>query len=123
MQYLLMCCIDEDRWNAIPAGERAGVMQAYSTWIDRLTLSGHYLGGGKLEETHAAASVTAPNGKPSVTDGPYAETKEQLGGYHLLECTTREEALAFAQQIPTLPVGGKIEVRPMQRIIPGARTR
>jgi len=121
MQFLLMCCFDENRWNAIPEAQRGELMQAYGGWIDRLTQSGHYLAGGKLEDTSTAASVTVRNGKPAITDGPFAETKEQLGGYHLLECRDRDEALALAAAIPTLPAGGKIEVRPMHHVIPGVR--
>jgi hypothetical protein len=52
-------------------------------------------------------------GKPRITDGPFAETKEQLGGYQLIECMDRDEAVAIALSIPTLPVGGSIEVRPL----------
>lgn len=121
MQFLLMCCFDENRWNAIPESQRADLMQAYGAWIARMTESGHYRGGGKLQESSTAASVTVRNGKPAITDGPFAETKEQLGGYHLLECRDREEALALAAGIPTLPAGGKIEVRPLQHVIPGVR--
>jgi hypothetical protein len=53
------------------------------------------------------------NGKPVVTDGPFAETKEQLGGYHLIECQNLDEAISIAARIPTLPAGGAIEVRPV----------
>ena len=122
MQFLLLCCFDEGSWNAIPESRRAALMQDYGAWIERLTASGHYLGGGKLEETRTSASLTFRNGKTAVTDGPFAETKEQLGGYHLLECRDRDEAVALAAVIPTLPAGGKIEVRPMHHVIPGVRT-
>lgn len=54
------------------------------------------------------------NGKAVLTDGPFAETKEQLGGYHLVDCKELDEALAIAARIPTLPVGGAIEVRPFE---------
>lgn len=123
MNFLLMCCFDESRWNALPDAERSEIMARYGEWIDRLTVSGHYLGGGKLDASTTAASVSARRGRTAVTDGPFAETKEQLGGYHILACRDRDEALALAAEIPTIPSGGKIEVRPMQRIIPGAHTR
>jgi hypothetical protein len=55
--------------------------------------------------------VRAKNGKPTVIDGPFAETKEQLGGYHLLECKDLDEAIAVAKRIPTIPHGGTVEVR------------
>ena len=59
------------------------------------------------------SSSYAPTGKAVLTDGPYAETKELLGGYHLIECKDRDEAVAIARRIPTLPVGGVVEVRPV----------
>lgn len=123
MQFLLMCCFDERRWNAIDEAERARIMQSYGAWIDRLAASGHYVGGAKLDESSTASSVSVRNGKSVITDGPFAETKEQLGGYHVLECEDRDEALELAAAIPTLPAGGKIEVRPLHHLIPGARTR
>lgn len=118
MHFLLMCCFDEQRWNDLPQGRRDEVMHAYGEWIDEAMSQGKYLGGGKLADTASAACVTSANGKPTVTDGPFAETKEQLGGYHILDCADRDEALALAARIPTLPAGGKIEVRPLQHLIP-----
>ena len=117
MHFLLMCCFDEQRWNDLPQGRRDEVMHAYGEWIDEAMSQGKYLGGGKLADTASAACVTSANGKPTVTDGPFAETKEQLGGYHILDCADRDEALALAARIPTLPAGGKIEVRPLQHLI------
>jgi hypothetical protein len=114
MHYLLLCCFDESRWEAIPEAERDGVMKDYRALIEALGRSGHYVGGAKLASTRAATTLRERAGKPVVTDGPYAETKEQLGGYHLVECRDLDEALAIAQRIPTLHVGGTIEVRPLE---------
>jgi hypothetical protein len=114
MQYLLLCCFEEARWEALPAAERERVMHDYSGLIESLGKSGHYVGGAKLASTRAATTLRERAGKAVVTDGPYAETKEQLGGYHLLECRDLDEALAIAQRIPTLRVGGTIEVRPLE---------
>ena len=113
MQYLLMCCIDEKQWNAIPQAERDGIMQDYGQWVHVTSESGHYRGGAKLRGTASATTLREKNGKPVITDGPFAETKEQLGGYHVLECKDLDEALAIARRIPTLKVGGAIEVRPI----------
>ena len=74
--------------------------------------SGQFRGGGQLRSTSSATTVRMTNGKTVFTDGPFAETKEQLGGYHLVDCKDLDEALAIAARIPTLPVGGAIEVRP-----------
>src|SRR4051812_36725041 len=85
MQYLLMCCFDEKRWDAIPESERDSIMRKYGEFIQDTVKSGQYLAGAKLQSTSSATTVRAKNGKPVITDGPFAETKEQLGGYHLIE--------------------------------------
>ena len=114
MQYLLMCCFDERRWEALSEGERAEIMSAYQALEQDLVKSGHYRAGAKLSPSSAATSVRLTNGKPAITDGPFAETKEQIGGYHLIECRDLDEAIAIARRIPTLPAGGTVEVRPVQ---------
>jgi hypothetical protein len=114
MQYLLMCCFDEKRWESLPESERAGIMKSYGEVIQSLSASGHYLGGAKLKSTAAATTVREKNGKAVITDGPFAETKEQLGGYHVLECKDLDEAIAMARRIPTLRAGGTVEVRPLE---------
>jgi hypothetical protein len=114
MQYLLMCCFDEKRWDDIPEAQRSGIMQQYGELIQDLAKSGRYLAGAKLKSTAAATTVRAKNGRPVITDGPFAETKEQMGGYHLVECEDLNEALAIAARIPTLAAGGTVEVRPLE---------
>jgi hypothetical protein len=114
MQYLLMCCFDEKRWDDIPEAQRAGIMQQYGELIQDLAKSGRYLAGARLKGTAAATTVRAKNGRPVITDGPFAETKEQMGGYHLVECEDLNEALAIAARIPTLAAGGTVEVRPLE---------
>jgi hypothetical protein len=114
MQYLLMCCIEEERWNDIPQTQRVAVMREYGEWVQTHTTSGHYRGGAKLRSSSCATTVRETNGKAVMTDGPFAETKEQLGGYHVLECGDLDEALSIARRIPTLKVGGAIEVRPIE---------
>ncbi|MHB8494967.1 MAG: YciI family protein [Casimicrobiaceae bacterium] len=89
------------------------MMQEYREVLDALVASDHYRAGGKLEPSATATTLRERDGKPVVTDGPFAETKEQLGGYHLVECRDLDEALAIARRIPTLPAGGAIEVRPL----------
>jgi hypothetical protein len=121
MQYLLMCCFEEKAWNAIPGEVRDRVMRDYGAWVDAATAKGQYLAGGKLKPSAASTTVRAQNGKPIITDGPYAETREQLGGYHVVECKDLDEALALAAHVPTLAVGGTIEVRPLDfSTTPGA---
>jgi hypothetical protein len=113
VKYLLLCCFDEKRWEAIPESRRDAIMREYGELMESLDQSGHHLAGAKLQPTSAASTLRVRNGKLVVTDGPYAETKEQVGGYHLIECNGLDEAVAIAQRIPTLPFGGTIEVRPL----------
>jgi hypothetical protein len=113
MQYLLMCCFDEKEWDALPKTQRDEVMRDYGAWIENTAKTGHYLAGAKLQATASATTLRGKGGKPLITDGPFAETKEQLGGYHVLDCKDLDEALAIASCIPTLRVGGTIEVRPL----------
>lgn len=114
MRYLLMCCFEEDRWEKIPEPERNAIMQEYGAWIQSIEQSGHHIATAKLGPSSTATTVRAKGGKPVITDGPFAETKEQLGGYHLIECKDLDEAIAIAGRIPTLRVGGTIEVRPVE---------
>ena len=113
MRYLLLCCFDEKRWNAIPEAQRGGIMREYGELIQSLDRSGQHLASAQLQSSSTASTVRGRNGKPAVTDGPFAETKEQLGGYHLLECRDRDEAVSIAKRIPTIPYGGTVEVRPL----------
>ena len=113
MQYLLMCCFDETEWAKLPDSQRARVMDEYGKLLHELKKSGRLLAGAKLDRSASAVTVREKNGKPLITDGPFAETKEQLGGYHLIDCKDRDEAVSIALRIPTLAVGGVIEVRPL----------
>jgi hypothetical protein len=114
MKYLLMCCFEEKRWEELPQPQRDKIMDDYQGWEQELVQSGHFLAGVKLGPSSATTTVRLKNGRPAMTDGPFAETKEQLGGYHLIECANLDEAIAIAMRIPTLPAGGAIEVRPVE---------
>jgi hypothetical protein len=113
MQYLLMCCFDEILWEKLSDAERERMMGEYGKLLQELKTSGRLLAGAKLDQSASALTVREKNGKPFLTDGPFAETKEQLGGYHLIECKDRDDAVSIALRIPTLPAGGAIEVRPV----------
>ncbi len=114
MQYLLLCCFEENRWRALPEEQREEIMKEYRTLLQDLVQSGHYRSGAKLTPSSTTTTVRLNHGKPSITDGPFAETKEQIGGFHLIECANLDEAIAIALRIPTLPAGGTIEVRPVE---------
>jgi hypothetical protein len=114
MQYLLMCCIDEELWSRLPDSQKGPLMQEYEALLQDIGRRGQLRASVKLRPSSTSTTVRARNGKPAVTDGPFAETKEQLGGYHLVECKDLDEALAIAARIPTVRVGGSIEVRPVE---------
>lgn len=115
MQYMLMCCFNEAQWEKIPSAQRDGIMRRYETVVGDLIKSGHYVGGAKLRSSASATTIREKNGRPAITDGPFAETKEQLGGYHVIECADLEEAISIAQRIPTIPFGGTVEVRAVEQ--------
>ncbi len=113
MQYLLLCRFNEDDWNAIPEAERDEIMEEYHGVLDGLERAGAHLATGKLQPVGAGLTVRHANGRP-VTDGPFLETKEHLGGYHLVEAASMEEATAIAARFPTLARGGVMEVRQLE---------
>jgi len=111
MQYMLMCCFDENVWNKLPEQQKDKIMRDYGDWVQNLAASGRLRGGARLQPTASAKTVRVKNGTRAFNDGPFAETKEQLGGFHLVECADLDEALGLAACIPTLPAGGVVEVR------------
>ena len=115
MQYMLLCYSDEKGWAALGEERRAAVMDEYAAWGQAIVRSGHFRASAKLGPTAVATTVREARGKPVTLDGPFAETKEQLGGFHLVECKDLDEALALARRIPTLKAGGTVEVRPVER--------
>jgi hypothetical protein len=114
MRYLMLCCFDEKRWEAIPETQRGGIMREYGEFLQSLDRSGQHLASAKLQPSATAATIRGGNGKAAVTDGPFAETKEQVGGYHLVECKDLDEAISIAKRIPTIPHGGTVEVRALE---------
>ena len=113
MQYLLLIHDDEKAWSSLSAEDKAAVYQEYGALTSALRESGAYVGGNQLQPTSSAATVRVRESEPVVTDGPFAETKEQLGGYYLIEADSLDEALDWAAKIPSARVGGAIEVRPV----------
>jgi hypothetical protein len=87
-------------------------MQAYNEFTAQVQKDGVFVAGDALQPTAMATTVTTANGKPETMDGPFAETKEQLGGYYLLDCENLDDALKYAAMIPTAK-HGHIEVRPI----------
>lgn len=112
MQYIALIYIVEDE-NFDPESAAAKAeFQAYGAYTQKIIAAGQFKGGDPLMPSTAATCVRKVDGKITTTDGPYAETKEQLAGYYLLECADLDEAIAAAAEIPDAE-GGVIEVRPI----------
>jgi hypothetical protein len=110
MKYLLALFGDESRWADVTPEQRAEGMKQWDAFTNAVIEAGVHLGGEGLQPSATARTVKLQeSGDPVVTDGPFAETKEQLGGYYLLDCTGLDDALAWAKRIP-MP-GGTVEVR------------
>jgi hypothetical protein len=112
MQYLLMIYGNEAAFGNMSKAERDGILQEYGDFTKSIAQSGHYRGGNELAETSTATTVKIRDKKRLVTDGPFAETKEQLGGYYLVEAKDLDEAIGIAARIPSAR-WGSIEVRPI----------
>ena len=110
MKYLLLIYQDEKRWSAIEESEQQKIYAEFRKLRERLVSSGQFLGGSQLQLATTASSIRIRDGKELVTDGPFAETHEQLGGYFLVEVNSRTDAIAIARQIPIARTG-TIEVR------------
>src|SRR5246500_3725539 len=115
MEYMLLIYSSEADAKKMSAAEGRQIYQEYMTFTQDLTKSGKNKGGAPLEQTTTATTVRVRNGKTVVTDGPFAETKEQLGGYYLVEAKDLDDAIAIAARIPGAK-HGSIEVRPVRKI-------
>jgi hypothetical protein len=109
VQYILLIYSDE---NGEAEGDQADVLRRYGAFTEEVRKGGKLVTADRLKPTSAATTVRIRNGETLVTDGPFAETKEQLGGYYVLECENLDEALAYAAKIPAAE-NGSIEVRPV----------
>ncbi len=113
MKYMLMICRDEPAWDKLSVSERQQIYEETRVLSQELASRGQYLGGFPLHPSSSATSVRVRDGKRLVTDGPFAETREQLGGYMLVDVTDLDEAIAVAARIP-LARTSTIEVRPVR---------
>jgi hypothetical protein len=112
MQYLLMIYDNESSWGKLSETEQSNMLKEYRAFTQSITESGHYRGGSQLHPVSKATTVRVRDGKKLITDGPFAETKEQLGGYYLIEAKDLDDAVAIAARIPSVRYGS-IEVRPL----------
>ena len=118
MKYLLLCCHDEKKWDSMSKNERDAVMEETMAYCAALKNSGHLIGAEQLEPIETAMTVRVRSGKLAVTDGPFAETKEQVGGFFLINARDLNEAIQVASKFPSVRFG-TMEVRPV-RDVPGS---
>jgi hypothetical protein len=112
MRYMLLIYSPESQWDKMTEAERGTVFKEYMDFTDSIRKSGHHKAGDPLQPTTSATTVRIKNGKTVTTDGPFAETREQLGGYYIIEAKNLDEASAIGARVPGAKYGS-IEVRPI----------
>jgi hypothetical protein len=113
MRYLCLIYDDEKKLAAMSKSDADAFMGEYYAFTEAIKKSGHHLGGEALQPVHTATTVRVRNGKVATTDGPFMETKEQLGGFYLINARDLNDAIQVASRIPSARLGS-IEVRPIQ---------
>jgi hypothetical protein len=115
MRYLALIYSDEHAAAMVTPEEQGAIMQAWFAYSDELGKSGKSLGGEALQPSTTATTVRQGSGTNGalISDGPFAETKEQLGGYFIFNAENLDEAIAWAAKMPHLPRGGSVEIRPI----------
>jgi hypothetical protein len=119
MKYLCMVFFDEKKLEALSDHESQALDDKCLAYDDSLRASGHFLAAQALQSVQAATTVRVRNGRVSVTDGPFAETNEQIGGIILIDARDLNEAIQIASQMPAIGLGG-IEVRPIKELTASA---
>jgi hypothetical protein len=112
MQYMLLIYDDEKLWQEMSKADLERLSAEYNTFSAEIVASGHLRAGGRLQPSATATTVRVRDSKTQTTDGPFAETKEQLAGYYLVEANDLDEAMKLAARIPSAKIGS-IEVRPL----------
>ena len=115
MQYMLLIYNDEKRWQQLSEAERGPIIQEYFALTQELKDNGAYVLGAPLQPTSTSTTVRVQDDDQLVTDGPFAETKEQLGGFYLVDVESIDDAIAYAAKIPGARYGS-IEVRPVMPV-------
>ena len=112
MKYALLLYADEGAWDGLDAEAQTAVMGEYDAVTEAMKRAGAHLGGEGLQTTSTATTLRVRDGKPIVTDGPFVESKEALGGFYIVECASLDEALDWAARLPDARHGA-VEVRPV----------
>jgi hypothetical protein len=113
MKFLLLLYGDETKWMDVSPEEAQQSVEVWNAYGQALTDAGVLVSGEALSPTAEATTVRLSDDEPIRTDGPFAETREQLGGYYLLDCKDIDEAAGWAAKVPDLGEGGSVEVRPV----------
>jgi hypothetical protein len=120
MKFMFLIYHDEKTLDALPEGEMRTLVDSALDYDEEIRQSGHYIVSNALQRARTARTVRVRGGKVSTTDGPFAETKEQLGGFILIEARDLNDAIQAASRIP-LARRGSIEVRPIKELKPAVR--
>ena len=112
MKYLLLICGNESELAKRTPSQGAAIFKEFGEFTQSIINTGHFVAGERLQPTSTATTVRVRDGKTLTTDGPFAETKEQIGGYYIVEAKDIDDALAIAARIPAAR-WGSIEVRPI----------
>jgi hypothetical protein len=115
MLYMLLIYANEDEWTSFSEAAQAAVMRDHERLEADLRTAGKYKGCGALQPTDSATTVRVRSGKTLLSDGPFAETKEQFGGYYLVDAKDLDDAIVIAARIPTA-CNGSVEVRPVHAL-------
>jgi hypothetical protein len=116
MKYLCLIYIDEKMLDALPKSELDALLDETSAYNDMLQQGGHFISTAGLKPAQTATTVRMRKGKLSITDGPFAETKEVLGGFYVIDARDLNEAIQLASKSPSLAIGS-VEVRPIDELI------
>jgi hypothetical protein len=123
VRYMLLIYKDERWWDGLSEGEQDAIVQEAVEYSEARRGSGFYVAGERLQATPTATTVRVKDGRPLITDGPFAETKEQLAGYTILEAKNLDEALDFVARHPLTRAGLSIEIRPIRDPLPPPQSK
>lgn len=116
MKFVCLGYLDEQQWDALSKSEQDAAMQECFAYDDMLRAGGHFVGGEALQSVRTARTLRWKGGKVLVTDGPFAETREQLGGILVLEAKDMDQAVELIAKHPGVRLGGPFEIRPVEEI-------
>jgi hypothetical protein len=117
MKFVCLGYIQESKFESMSEADRNAMIEECFAYDDYLRANGYFVGGEALQDPRTAATLRFQNGKVAVTDGPYAETKEQIGGILLLEANDMQHAIELMSNHPGVRLGGPFEIRPAAEVI------